>query len=516
MSKHSKAQQLEELRKDIHGSYGFWGAGELHTAVSTALRIAPPEGSPGTLRSIADFYGKVAVSADTARGKIDQAGRSQLPEAWVSSVAAVKASEVIVAAGHSCGRIAEQLDMCRRTLLTLADGIERAKALDSTGRGPLEHAQLQLKHSESSTWGYDGDDVKRAHHDAMAGIDALCGAAKLAKAVGTDAAEALHQGAALAHAAKIASPNLSAADVLVITDAGVPDGPQDANLILTGDQSVRAGDRLDALSADDRARLDALLADAKSPQERAYLLKALAAGYSVGQIEAFDKQIHAHGDDPQWLSDHLTPIVHDGDETQNAHHDMWFDGSKWTQGQHPTCVASSIVTARAQLDPLYSLQLTTGGHPDDPAYDNGDAFAKRLHDEQYRVYDGGRHWWSDVPIVGHDGMSVDEELPQLNAQVGAHSSGEYHNVDMGSASDRQATLPTIERAVDDGKPVVLTVQGKEGGHDMVIVGHDGDMLEIYNPWGYTVWVSEDEFANGQLGQIEDGVPSTPTSVRIPK
>ena len=67
---------------------------------------------------------------------------------------------------------------------------------------------------------------------------------------------------------------------------------------------------------------------------------------------------------------------------------MTFLGARWGvhKGEDSDSVAASLVTARAQLDPLYSLQLTTGGHPDDPHFDNPEAFQKRLSDEQDRIH----------------------------------------------------------------------------------------------------------------------------------
>ena len=51
---------------------------------------------------------------------------------------------------------------------------------------------------------------------------------------------------------------------------------------------------------------------------------------------------------------------------------------------------------------------------------------------------------------------------------------------------------------------------------MLIIGHDGDRLQVYNPWGYTVWVNEDDFVNGRLDSIGNGVPNEFTSVRLPR
>lgn len=509
----SKVQRLVSLQKTIHGSYGFWGADELKDAVEDALKQSAPQGNPYSLRTTALVFGQVASQVDVASTEFTAAGQRQLPDIWVGT-AGTKAAEVVCAAGTSTQRIGEQIDRGARTLSQLADAIESAQSVDATGRGPLEHARQLLAHSTGWT-DYDGDKVKQAHQEAMAGIDALVRAAQQAEHAGETAARDLHQNASQAHASKLRSPAMSAADALVIADAAIPGGPHDDNLILTGAQASRAGDLLNRMNSDDQARFNALLHDAKSPQERAYLLKALAAGYNIKQIEQFDSKIHKHGDDPGWLAEHLTPIVDNGNRTENQHHDMWYDGRSWTQGSDPTCVASSLVTARAQVDPLYTLELTTGGHPDDPAFDNGDAFAKRLKDQQHDVYDSGRGWDADLPLFGYDGMT-DQDADRPTADVlGKPQGTTYQSIDMDNASERRAVVPDIERAVDDGRPVPFTADG-DGGHGMVIVGHDGDMLEIYNPWGYTVWVSEDEFINGQLDKVDGGLPPHPDNVRIPR
>lgn len=507
-NKSSKSLQLTALQRQIHHSYGFWGSDQLQQAVDAALRITAPIGDPSEIREIAISLQKGAVAADVARADISKVGSQRLPDAWLGATS-VTASEVIAAAGRRTSHISEELDKSARTLSSLADDLEEAKIADAGGRGQLQYAQQLLRHS-AGTLNYDDDKVKQAHHSAMAGIDALAKASAIAESAGKGAARALRQSASTAHSGHVGTSSLTPADIIVAADAAVPGGPNDLNLILTGGQCERAVEQLDRLSAEDRSRIDALLANAKSPQERAYILKALAAGYGANQIADFASKIHAHGDDPTWLRDHLTPIVEDGNQTQNGHHDLWYEGNQWTQGQHPTCGASSIVTARAQLDPLYALELTTGGHPDDPAYDNGAAFANRLLAEQDRVYDSGRNWFDRA--IGSEGMSDGQANSELDKEI-----GNYRNVDINSAADRRAVLPEIEKAVEDGSPVLLGVrQGLFDGHFMMIIGHDGGMLEIYNPWGYTVWVSEEQFVNGQLDDIEKGVPSTPESIHLPR
>jgi hypothetical protein len=317
-------------------------------------------------------------------------------------------------------------------------------------------------------------------------------------------------------ASRFTNPKFSALDRILLADtATASTGPHDGNLILTADASTRAEQRIDRMGAEDRDRLFALLREARSAQERAYLLQALAAGYGVKDVQAFDAKIHNHGGDPLWLQQHLTPISEAaGPDQFHGQRPVEFGGRAWTQGSDPTCVAMSTVMARAKVDPLYALRLTTGGHPGDPAYDNGDAFARRLHDEQHRVYDGGRNWAQD--LFSQDGMTDGQARDVANEEVASHTDARYHEVTVHSDGDRRGVLPEVEKAVDQGLPVTFSVRDGQGGHEMAIVGHQGGMLEVYNPWGYTVWVSEDDFVNSHLNVVGDGVPATVHAVNVPR
>lgn len=194
---------------------------------------------------------------------------------------------------------------------------------------------------------------------------------------------------------------------------------------------------------------------------------------------------------------------------------MMYEGREWTQGSLPTCVAASTVTARAMVDPLYALQLTTGGRPGDPAHDNPRAFVDRWRDEQVRVYDGGRPAWADWWLVGYDGMKPGEGEQAANEEIGPHTGDRYEHRGLDSVTDRREILPDVERAVDEGRPVPVQVRGGDNGHQMMIIGHEDGRLQLYNPWGYTVWVSEDDFVNGHMDKAAQDLPDV-TGVHLPR
>jgi hypothetical protein len=47
---------------------------------------------------------------------------------------------------------------------------------------------------------------------------------------------------------------------------------------------------------------------------------------------------------------------------------------------------------------------------------------------------------------------------------------------------------------------------------MLIIGHQGNRLEIYNPWGTTNWVDEDDFINGHMDKIDPDLGKVPPNV----
>ncbi|MCL6670912.1 hypothetical protein [Streptomyces panaciradicis] len=50
---------------------------------------------------------------------------------------------------------------------------------------------------------------------------------------------------------------------------------------------------------------------------------------------------------------------------------------------------------------------------------------------------------------------------------------------------------------------------------MMVIGQEGDMLEIYNPWGQTTWVSEDDFVNGHMDKASDSRMPDAYAVHLP-
>jgi hypothetical protein len=477
----------------------------LPAMIEQLMSVPPPKGNPATVRQIAGGYQAAASAVDTQSVDVTKVTNQDLPEVWVGK-ASEAAGDVLVAVAEDLRRGGSVFTQAQKVLSVLADAFTDAHDRHANAQGPLRQA---MSAAESADFG-------RARSLGLSGGEQLKSALETAINAAHTAVRDLGALTDEARAHQLNSGNLSASDRLVLGEAGAPGGPHDLNLILSENDAERAAQRLDKLSADDRKRFDDLLANAKSPQERAYLMKTLGAGHSVDELARFDGLIHDHGDDPDWLAQHLTPIT----TTTAQHADVTYQGGSWTQGSYPTCVSSSTIMARAMVDPSYTLGLTTGNKPDDPNSTSRDAFLARLRGEQQSLYDHGRedrdNWWDHLWGNDGPGMTDDESENIANEDIGKYNGQHYDQQDIDGAGERREVLPRVETAVDQGKPVPIQLDGSgDIGHQVVIIGHQGNMLQVYNPWGTVSWVSEDDFVNGHLDKIDSGVPPNVRGVNLP-
>ena len=517
MSARSRVQRLEACRQTIDAAGTAALADVLGQAIVDALGVPSPSAAPATVDAYAD---RLAQAAHTLEGESSTAhsfASAALPQMWLGMTAS-SGTQAMAAVGGELERIATTLTRAAHALAVYGARMHDAQARYDRGTLTLAYARPPLAEVARSFPPDDGL-VRQAQHQAQAGIADLLAAAHQAEDASHAAAKVLDELSAAAHAARLTTTTLTDLDKLVLTDAAVPTSDaalHDDNLILTADAATRASGRLDQLDPAERGRFDTLLSGAQSAEERAYLLQALASGRSIAEIERFAVMIHRHGNDPEWLRAHLTPASTQlGPAFANHRTDVDFDGRAWTQGTAPTCVAGAAILARARVDPIYALELTTGGHPDDPDFDSGDAFADRFRDEQDRVYHEGRPPGADA--AGDPGGIRDNGKDDVvNHELGGPTGRQYAVLDINSVDGRRDALPTIEHNVDLGVPISFGVNDGTTAHELVIVGHDGDRLQIYNPWGYTVWVDESAFVDGHLDSFDQSVPATADDVTLPR
>jgi uncharacterized protein YukE len=484
---------------------------QLLLAVSTAAVLPGPSGSPTLIHTRSKTYrGTAAQIQAIGSNDLTTIARAALPAAWRGQ-ASESAADAVDAIRQKMYTVNNIYDVMGKTLETWSVALAAAQHKDHDGCDALRTARLRLT-AGSSPGMPDTDTIMLA----INGIADRVHAAQQSADAATNAAAILNEGAAQARARQVG-------DALDPMSAIVLDG--DLPVMLGSVSLTQGAQRLLALSPDDRKAFENLLSSCASPIEAGYLWKALAAGYSVADIDAFDQAIRPHGSDPGWLGQHLSPDLANG-EYQGQ--------SIYGQGNVGDCVAASTVMARANLDPVSMLKLTTGygqpaGSKPPPGDDSPDAVAHRVQDAFLALDNNGYG----------GGHSTELANGQLDGPTGA--TYVFHELSGADAAARKALLPQIEGALDAGKPVVIGVAGTvpdtpvvipghrpEIGppgvaiHEMVIIGHQPGSLQIYNPWGFSKVVPESDFIDGQLGSLTDatgrpdgGLPR-PISVTLPQ
>ncbi|WP_251061392.1 WXG100 family type VII secretion target [Streptomyces sp. ISL-100] len=258
------------------------GAGDKNTlieAIQNALNVSAPVGSPSTLDDIAKRYAKQADAARDVQDRVEQIAQKGLPDAWVGSTGA-KAQEVVSAAARAAAQMDEAIRGARRALILLSDALTTAQSADKGGREQLREALGMLGGED----GFFDDMVEkdaeeaerlRARNIASAGAKTMHAAAEKADDAAREAARDLNKFAAEARAGKMKTDNISAADRLVLADISGTGGPAEMNELLTANDLERSGKAMERMNARDQAEFERMLAESKSPQERAYLVKAL-------------------------------------------------------------------------------------------------------------------------------------------------------------------------------------------------------------------------------------------------
>ncbi|WP_433795264.1 hypothetical protein [Actinoplanes sp. CA-252034] len=503
-------RRLRHEQGNIRAAYGPWGADDLSAGCRAGARVDGFGGDPGTLEDIARNLDEVRRIAARAAETIADLRERGVAVGWAGDTQ-VEAAEAVEALHSGVHGLLDTLGSIPARVDAYAVIVERRRAADLAA---VDHLHDVAAHAaRMTTLGhlpnpstYDAERMSALHQRAVRAIDdRVAGHREVAEA-GRDLASHLRDQAAQARGRRMDGPSLSALDAVVLAEAGSDWQSPDLG-ILSPAQAERAAAALHGLGDADRRAMIGLLRSAVSPEQRAYLMKALAAGYPVDEVAGFGSLIAAHGDDGPWLAARLGPFALDSGPVPAT-------GPEWSQEQLPTCVAASTVAARAAVDPVYALRLTTGGRPDDPAHDNPAAFRERWRAEQSQVYDDGRDLFQK--IRGSDGMTSGQSTTIANEQIGARTGTSYHNVEVQSVDGRSGLLPRIEAAVDDGYPVPVTTREDGRAHQMMIIGHQGDVLQIYNPWGYTYWISSDAFADGDISHGDPGLPGMPISVRLPE
>jgi hypothetical protein len=420
---------------------------------------APPPGDPDALETLADAYRKAARAMTWKDGTTTAAGA------------------VITATARAVDRTPQAFTDAADALTELANSIRGQQRR----HGELHQALREAYHDATHVGDLPMpdptafDDVVRAANGLIRGclevytasLDAADRAASRFADIGGRAR------AAVAVAGGIASDDAILLAGAMVSVPGIGDAYDDG--ILSIAQLGMAGKHRNALSPDDRARFNELLGKAGSDTERAWLLKALAAGHSVNDINGFADMIR--GKDASWLGGHLSLIDRGGTGDQQRL------GIDVRQYEDTTCGTTSLIVARAEADPLYALSLTDGD------------FQANFKAERDRVHDGTNVIWPEALGTSPDGMA--DYLNKHSGQTGTEY--DWHLVDDTDHREISSTMREVVTAADQGHPVPVLVGGGVPRHYILVVGRSGGDVLIYEPTsGNTVRVPERDFLGGNL------------------
>ncbi|MGW4771305.1 hypothetical protein ACWEO2_25080 [Nocardia sp. NPDC004278] len=502
----SLSKAAQSVQHFVHSAYN---AGQLEHALRWALKLPTPPGDAGQIARQAEGYHGIATRLAELDDTMQIIHTIQLPAAWRG-----KAAEN---AGTALKAIAADISACHGAFQSAGDSLQKwssavgaAVATDGQGRALVTQALRVINGRPLLSGKSLGQAMTLAHQ----GCDCLVQAAQQYDAAATTVARDLTEFAANARAHLAQNRGVRwIFGVQPIDPLSAVTLAYSTPGLLTPNALDLAGQRYAALPADQRDAFERMLEQSRSPMEAGILWKALAAGNSLDVIRLFEAEIHPHGSDTNWLVQHLIPPLYPkfGSKAEATYKGV----AIFDQGDHGDCVAASTVVARAMNDPVYMLGLTTGFGKDwqnnpPKGVDTPAAVQTRLQNTYLAMDD---HGWGG----GHSNALANE---WLSGPAGGH----YSERDIDTSATRSAALKQIEGSVDMGKPVVVHVYedahlAKNAFHDshqMMIIGHHGDQLEIYNPWGFTQWVPETDFVEGKLGYLTNGHEPVPREIDVPQ
>jgi hypothetical protein len=261
-------------------------------------------------------------------------------------------------------------------------------------------------------------------------------------------------------------------------------------------QSERADAQLKKMKPEDQEAVKKLLDGAKSEPEKQFLLKGVAAGHSVKEMQEFAKKIE--GKDEKWMRDNLQL-------TSSS------TGTGVKQQWHDSCNATTVQAVKAQMDPLYALKL----HEESPKLDQADdADGKKINPklaaEQEKMleskYDGTLGKMSGGTAVNRDGKTAGggrwaDDLLNSNSDTTGVT---YTTKQMGGTTTVNTALTAIDKGVSKGQPVPIVIGNSPTNyqHYVLVTGSDQGppkTYTIHDPWsGTTVTRTEAQIKNGTL------------------
>ncbi len=270
----------------------------------------------------------------------------------------------------------------------------------------------------------------------------------------------------------------------VKVDAYIAETAKQVELPILGSaQSERADAALKKMPAADQEKVKALLDGAKSEAEKQYLLKGVASGHSVAELQEFAKKID--GKDPTWLQDNLSLT---GSSTGTGVKQQW----------HMSCNATTVEAVKGQMDPLYALKM----HEENPDLDKADdsdatKLNPKMAEDQKKMLEsqGGV---ATPRQGGGTGIPLDDLLNEQSGDIGL-------KFDIQSTDGDEAMttgLNDAQKELEKGTPVPVRVADDNGGHFVLMTGVDPGpprRYSFHDPWeGKSLVFTDEQLKSGNF------------------
>jgi hypothetical protein len=264
--------------------------------------------------------------------------------------------------------------------------------------------------------------------------------------------------------------------------------------VLTAYQASRIEPAVMALADGEYTSFRALLQNAGSAMERAFLCKALAAGRSLSDMTDFAATIHGMSDN--WLLRNLNVV--DLNEADGVEHGI-------IQQYGNSCGPTSVQVIRASADPIYALALRSAGpieQASEHAVSAPDTIPNQmLAGEQKAILDKHAAAGTGNPATDRTqptgGAWVEGEMNALASATGVT----YQTRIVGTQITLDAALDVLRTNLTAGIFVPIVVGGSVGdtAHYVMAMAISGNRIQIHDvATGDTVWRTEQEFKDSTL------------------
>jgi hypothetical protein len=264
--------------------------------------------------------------------------------------------------------------------------------------------------------------------------------------------------------------------------------------VLTAYQASRIEPAVMALSDAEYASFRALLQNAGSAMERAFLCKALAAGRSLSDIAAFADTIRGMSDN--WLLRNLNVV--DLNEADGVERGI-------IQQYGNSCGPTSVQVIRASADPIYALALRSAGpieQASEHAVSAPDTIPNQmLAGEQRAILDTHAAAGTGNPATDRTqptgGAWVEGEMNALASATGVT----YQTRIVGTQITLDAALDVLRTNLTAGIFVPIVVGGSVGdtAHYVMAMAISGNRIQIHDvATGDTIWRTVQEFKDSTL------------------